>query len=81
MKKFDDGVLADMAYSLYLKGYAVEWIDPETILMAGGYDNYIIWISADKTNICVWCSHSHEVYPFQSIVRAIDFVLNKEKGE
>ena len=81
MKKFDDGVLVSIAYSLYINGYAVDWIDAKSFLMAGVYDNYVIWISADKTDICVWCCHSHEVYRFQSIVRAIDFVLNKEKGE
>lgn len=81
MKKFDDRFLVSMAYSLYIKGYAVEWIDPESFLMTGVYDNYIISISANKTNICVWCCHSRKGYEFQSIVRAINFLLNKEKGE
>lgn len=79
--KFDDGVLADMAYSLYLKGYAVDWLDAETLLMTGGYDNYEISISASQTNICVWCCHIHESYVFQSIARALSFLLGKEKGE
>lgn len=79
--KFDDGVLADIAYSLYLKGYAVDWIDAESFLMTGGYDNYEVSISANKENICVWCRHSRKGYVFQSITRAITFLLGKEKGE
>lgn len=76
-----DGALEDMAYSLYIKGYQVDWIDAESFLMTGGYDNYEISISASQTNICVWCCHAHEGYVFQSIVRALRFLLDKEKGE
>lgn len=79
--KFDDGVLADMAYSLYLKGYAVDWIDAESFLVAGEYNNYRISISEKSTNICIWLVREHEGYIFKSIVRAISFLLNKEKGE
>ena len=79
--KFDDYVLEDIAYSLYIKRYAVDWIDAESFLMTGGYDNYVISISADKTNICVWCCHSHELYEFQSLAGALNFLLSKEKGE
>lgn len=79
--KFDDGVLVDMAYSLYVNGYAVDWIDAESFLMTGGYDNYEISITASKTNICVWCCRSREGYAFQSITRALNFLLGKEKGE
>lgn len=79
--KFDDGVLVDIAYSLYINGYAVDWIDAESFLMTGVYDNYEISISANQANICVWCRHSHKLYEFQSITRALSFLLGKEKGE
>ena len=81
MKKFDDGVLADMAYALYIKGYAVDWIDAETLLLTGAYDNCIISISENQAYICVWCCRSRKVYAFQSIERALKFLLDKEKGE
>ena len=81
MKIFDDGLIDDIAYTLYLKGYQVDWIDAESFLVAGEYNNYRISVPERQTNICIWLVSEHEGYIFKSIVRAITFLLGKEKGE
>lgn len=79
--KFDDGVLEDMAFDLYIKGYQIDWIDAESFLMTGEYDDYEISIVPSGANICVWCIIKRETYVFNSMARALSFLLSKEKGE
>ena len=79
--EFDDALLDDMAYNLYTKGYQVDWIDADSFLVTGEHNNYRISISESQTNICIWLVREHEGYIFKSIVRAITFLLDKEKGE
>lgn len=76
-----DGVLEDMAYALYIKGYPIAWIDAESFLMTGEYDDYEISIVPSGTNICMCCIITRETHIFNSIARALSFLLGKEKGE